>query len=157
MEIPGEVKPILEKIVDDTACSIEFWKEAKGEELTDMFFELSSELMLSDLDEDMLPIGYKLVGYIYYWETNCQFSGWYAIQNKADELDTIIECYKLVGLAAEADGIKKASEKWFETDGDHEAAGNAYSSISNEYSTDFDRWDYLSDYFVNNAKSLFYR
>ena len=155
MKIPEKIKPILLKITKPEGHELEFWKFLDGDQLTDKLFELSSELILSELDEDTLPKGYKLVAYLYYWEHNCQFSGWYAFHNLKSYTSKIIECYREIGMSSEASALEKAEIAWFESDGDHDKTGVAYGSVENEYKVDFDRFDFFIDYFKKNAH-LFY-
>ena len=155
MRLPESIRPILEKITNRTDDKIEFWNYAHGEQLTDLFFQLSSELILSELDENSLPKGYKLVAYLFYWEQNCQFSGWFAFENLKDSIDSIVQAYRDIGLVGEANGIAKAMEEWFRSDGDDVKVGEAYSSVENQYKVDFDRFNYFNDYF-NDNKELFY-
>lgn len=156
MDIPKELIPILEKITQNKNVGIEFWNDLEGEDLDELFFSLAAELVLSDLDEDSIPLGYKLAAYIYHWESNCLFSGWYAIENCGDMLPTVTECYKQVGLTQEALAIKKASEAWVSEEQDHDKVGAAYSSVDNPYKDQDVRFNYLSKHLKNNSKSLFY-
>ena len=154
--LPPEVIPFLEKVIQGKCRSVEFWNQLSGEELTDLLFELSSLLYDSDLNGEKLPLGYTYLTFIYHWESNCQFSGWYAIQNYHDDLPVIIECYSKVGLVDEAKAINLAADKWFESDQDYDAVSEAYSAVDNKYSVDFERLEYLSQYFRDNADTLFY-
>ncbi len=156
MKLPGSLVPILEKITKQRDCGVEFWKSLSGDDLIDMLFDLSGELMLSDIDEGSIPEGYVLLAYIFYWETNCQFSGWYAIENKQDEMEKILSCYRKVGLTEEADALTKAVETWFATNQDHEKVGAAYSTVANRFSDEADRFLYLANYFSDNADRLLY-
>ena len=157
MCLPKELIPILEKITKEKGIGLEFWSELDGDELDDMLFNLSSELMLSEVDENSIPIGYKLVAYIYHWESSCLFSGWYALENYGDMLPAIIECYDRVGLSQEALALKRASQAWDSVAQDHEKVGAAYSSVENPYKDEDSRLEYLGNYFKENSNVLFYR
>ena len=156
MNIPSELTPLLEKVTQDNGVGLDFWNELEGEDLNELFFTLATELILSDLDENTIPLGYKLVAYIYHWESNCLFSGWYAIENYSDMLPTIIDCYKQVGLEQEALAIAKACEAWDSEEQDHDKVGAAYGSVDNPYKNEDDRFVYLSNYFKTNSQFLFY-
>lgn len=156
MRLPEEILPILEKITEIKGCETEFWKSLEGYDLTEMWFQLSSELLMSDIEEYTIPNGYVLLAYIFDWESNCQFSGWYAIENKKDELDKIQDCYRQVGLESEANALAKAKEAWFKSNQNHEIVGEAYRSEPNDYREANDRFDFLSSYFSANASSLLY-
>lgn len=156
MHLPDSILPILKKITEGKESDIEFWRSLDGDDLIEAFFELSGELMMADLEEDSLPEGYVLLAYIFYWETNCQFSGWYAIENKRHEMDKIKSCYRKVGLPSEATALEKAVEVWFSSNQDHDAVGRAYRSITNEYSDEQVRFEYLAKYFAANANRLLY-
>lgn len=155
-DLPEIVKPILQKISGSDTDQFEFWKYLEKMDLTEKFFELSSELMLSDLVIADLPDGYILVTYIFYWETNCQFSGWYALENLSPTLDLITSCYEEVGLKAEATGILKAAKVWCAEKQNYEEVTEAYQSVNNLYNDENKRWEYLNKYFKNNEDSLFY-
>jgi len=62
--------------------------------------------MMSDIDESSIPEGYIILAYIFYWEQNCQFSGWYAMENKQHELAKFLSCYEMFGLTSEAEAEK---------------------------------------------------
>ncbi|NIB44368.1 hypothetical protein HBA55_32540 [Pseudomaricurvus alkylphenolicus] len=156
MNIPKNILPLLQKITTVRGCDLEFWNSLEGDELIDMMFKLSGELMMSDIDEDSIPEGYVLLAYIFYWETNCLFSGWYAIENKRDEMDKIIRCYRKVGLNGEADALVKAVEVWFSSKQNHERVGTAYHSVPNDFEDEGARLTYLADYFARNADNLLY-
>lgn len=156
MEVPKVILPILEKISSARSCAPEFWRELDGDSLIDAFFDLSGELMMSDIEEERNPVGYVQLAYIFYWETNCQFSGWYAIENKKDELDKILQCYMQVGLVGEAHALEAAVKMWFATEQDHDAVGAAYRKVENPYREEEKRFLYLANYFKDNAESLLY-
>lgn len=156
MRVPEKILPILEKISGARSCAPEFWRQLDGDSLIDAFFDLSGELMMSDIEEDSIPAGYILLAYIFYWETNCQFSGWYAIENKQDEMEKILSCYEKVGLHSEANALKAAVKTWFSTDQDHDAVGAAYRTVENCYSEEEVRFSYLANYFKDNAGTLLY-
>lgn len=154
--IPKQLNTILENITADLSQGKEFWVYLNGMDLTEKFFELSSQLMIEELNLKSLPKGYELVALIFYWETNCQFSGWYALENLSSYLDEIISCYSEIGLKGEADGIKEAAEVWDEQLQNYEEVTTAYKSISNPYSDENKRWDFINTYLKSYADSLFY-
>lgn len=156
MKIPKELIEVLEKINQGKNIDVEFWNDLEGEDLNEQFFLLATELILSDIDEDSIPVGYKLAAYIYHWESNCLFSGWYAIENYRDMLPAIIDSYKQVGLTQEARALELANEAWDSEEQDHDKVGAAYGSVDNPYKEEDDRFDYLSNYFKTNASKLFY-
>ncbi|MEZ5470979.1 MAG: hypothetical protein R3E90_04305 [Marinicella sp.] len=125
-------------------------------DLTEKLFEFSSALMIEQIELTSLPKGYGLVAYIFYWETNCQFSGWYALENLSDCLDVIINSYNDIGLKEEAMGIQKAAEVWDETLQNYDEVTVAYKSVSNPYADENNRWDYINAYLKKNASALFY-
>jgi len=156
MKLPEEILPILAKITDGKECELEFWKTLEGDSLIDMYMDLSSELIMSDIEQDSIPIGYVHLAYVFYWETNCQFSGWYAIENKQDEMPMILSCYEAIGLNSEAKALEAAVSEWFASEQDHDRVGAAYSSVPNKYSDEDDRFEYLADYFTKNATKILY-
>lgn len=156
MQVPQVILPILENISSAKSCTPEFWRDLDGDSLIDAFFDLSGELMMSDIEEESIPAGYILLAYIFYWETNCQFSGWFAIANKKDEIEKILSCYRQVGLNGEAEALKAAVQTWFSTQQDHDAVGAAYRKVENPYSEEEKRFAYLAKHFKNNADSLLY-
>ena len=156
MEIPKNIVTILKKMADPKVNEFEFWNYLDGMDLTEKFFELSSQMMINAINFDKLPKGYRLATYIYYWETNCQFSGWYALENLSSELNEITRSYEDVGLTEEANSICKAAEVWNAETQNYDAVNVAYQSTSNPYSEENLRWEYLNQFFKKNASSLFY-
>ncbi|WP_020210275.1 hypothetical protein [Gilvimarinus chinensis] len=156
MKVPDSVVPLLQKVTSQRACEIEFWRYLKEEDFLDSLFQLSDELMLSEIEESSLPEGYFLVAYIFNWETNCQFSDWYAIENKRDEMEKIILCYREVGLYSEAAALTKAVKAWEVSQRDEAAVSLAYKSVSNKYSDEDVRFEYLADFFSRYSDSCFY-
>ena len=156
MTIPKKLVPILENVTGSSGKGLEFWLYLTDMNLTEKFFELSSQLMIKQLDLASLPKGYELVALIYYWETNCQFSGWYAFANLSSYQEEIIQCYTEIGLLEESQAIKKAAEVWDEEIQNYDEVTNAYRSIPNSYFDENKRWSYLNEYFSTHAKALFY-
>jgi len=156
MNIPNELLPLLKQITQSEQVNMEFWLDLESEKLNELFFNLSSQLILSELDLNALPVGYKLVTYIFDWESNCLFSGWYALENLGDSIPEIVKSYQLVGLNQEALAISRASDAWDSIEQDHDKVTMAYDNVENTYSDDEERLNYLSHYFKHNAEKIFY-
>lgn len=118
--------------------------------------ELGAALKARNLDDDALPRGYGLIAELFDWEAQCQYSGWYAFENREHGIGRVIEAYRFVGLPGEADALARASAAWNESGGDHESASAAYSRVSHECGVDLDRLEFLAAYFVDHANELLY-
>ncbi|WP_347986037.1 hypothetical protein [Methylomonas sp. AM2-LC] len=160
MQLPTQVIPILEAVskspVAPKNTPIEIWKANNHSNCIDLFMELGIALFNSDIAEEGLPKGYILVAYLFDWEAQCQFSGWYAFGNREATIQRVIDSYKAVGLRCEADALERGYDAWLSTDGDVDAVTTAYNDLPNEYTVDIDRMEFLVSYFVDNANSLFY-
>jgi len=154
--LPSSVRPLLVGVTGYNDARMMFWEHLPPDRAVDLFFELASALMSSDLVAEDLPRGYVQVAYLFNWEAHCQFSGWYALQNNQADLDLITACFREVGLPAEADAVAAAADAWFRSGGDHERASAAYSAVPNGLRIDVDRFGYLARYFSDNADRLFH-
>jgi hypothetical protein len=156
MTIPNQLVPILKKLTVESDQKLSFWLYLDHMDLTEKLFELSSALMIEQIELTGLPKGYQIIAYIFYWETNCQFSGWYALENLSGYLGEIVNSYKEIGLDDEALGIQKAAELWDESLQNYDEVSAAYKSVSNPYADENMRWDYINKFIKKNANSLFY-
>ena len=151
--LPTAIVPILEKFRPEG--DLEFWNSHDPDAIDD-FVALAHGLALSNIDTAELPLGYSLIEDIFHWESSCQMSGWYALENMDAQLDEIISAYRAVGLEGEADGLTAARSAWSTSDGDDDATGKAYAQVSNPYRDESERWSYLFSYFKENAARLMY-
>ncbi|XAH22530.1 hypothetical protein AAFF27_21365 [Xylophilus sp. GW821-FHT01B05] len=158
--LPANVVPILEATSKSPLVAagtpLELWRAANHRTWVASFTELGIALFNSDLDESTLPHGYALVAYLFDWETQCQFDGWDALDNRSNTLHRVIAGYEEVGLSGEARALARAFSAWNESGGDHTATSEAYDEVSHEYTVDLDRLDFLACYFVDHADRLFY-
>lgn len=156
MKLPDSIIPLLETITSrNDERTPEFWL-SDDPALIDEYVDLANQIFLCGLDPNDLPQGYSLVAALFDWESNCQMSGWYAIENRASEIERVAEAYRKVGLEAEGTAILAAAQAWSESSGDSDATGRAYSEVPNRFRKDVDRWQYLISFFNKNARELFY-
>ena len=159
MELPADVVPLLERVVQTPLLKgfpLEIWKGTDHRRWVDAFLEFGSLLYSSDIREECLPPAYAHVAYLFDWEAQCQFSGWYAFENRAESIDRVIEGYSEIGLRAEAEALSAALKAWQDSDGSHEATSAAYNELRHELSVDLDRLEHMVCYFIDNADRLFY-
>lgn len=159
VQIPPSVIPLLEEVVRSPALAgfpLEIWKAQDHRRWADAFMAFGSLLFQSELPEESLPLGYAQVTYLFDWEAQCQFSGWYAFENRAGTMDHVLESYAQIGLEAEAKALSAALKAWQGSNGSHEAASEAYNQFRHEHSVDLDRLEYMVCHFVDKAESLFY-
>lgn len=161
--IPTSMFPILESIVEERGVSdeigIEFWRIEDDEELCELFFDLRSAFDTHDIDEselEQLPEGYKIVNYIFGFESACMSEGWNAFSSLSPEqIHDISWAYNYVGQKAEARAIEKAYDTWISSEEDDDAAADAYSSVENEFEDELERRKAVAIYLRDN-ESLFY-
>lgn len=160
MSLPESVRPILETVVRQPGVAhglpLEFWRHPDHRTWIDAFMELAIALDQSDLDAASLPRGYALIASLFDWEMQCQYSGWHALDNRRDALASICIAYEEVGLAGEAEALRRAFAAWDASDGDHTATSAAYGAAAHDYSVDLDRLEYLAGYFIDHADRLLY-
>lgn len=159
MRVPAEVLPVLEAVSNNPRFKgrvpVETWRTEDHRLWIDAFLELGCELYASDIGEEGLPEGYLLAAYLFDWESQCQFSGWYALSNRSDTIDRVIEYYRRVGLADEAEAVARADAAWRASGGSHEQAAAAYGLARPRFS-DEERLEHMACYLVDNANTLFY-
>ncbi len=158
--LPKLVIPILEKVRESkltpSNLELEVWNYPNHQAWVDIFLELGIELFNSDLDASELPIGYKIVGFIFDWESQNQFDGWLALTNRANFIPEICHCYELVGLPREAQSIRNAFDVWNSEINNYEEAAEAYSQGNPEYPDELTRMENVVCYLIDNKEELFY-
>lgn len=159
MQIPTAIVPLLEETVQSPLLKgfpLEIWKAEDHRRWIDAFMAFGRLLYNSDIPEQSLPRAYAHVAYLFDWEAQCQFSGWYAFENRAEAIDRVLQSYSEIGLSAESRALSAALKAWKDSSGSHEAASDAYDDFRHELSVDLDRLEHMVCYFVDNAHRLFY-
>jgi len=159
VKLPSTVIPLLQQTVRSPLLKgfpLEIWKSEDHRRWVDAFMEFGTLLYNSDVPEESLPHAYAQVAYLFDWEAQCQFSGWFAFSNRAETIARAIECYSEIGLLAESKALTAALKAWQDSEGSHEAASEAYNALRHDYSVDLDRLEHMVCYFIDNADALFY-
>ena len=160
MKLPKNILPLLEQVranIPLRDVPLDFWQIDSGPHILDGFMELASALQLSDLEEEDVPHGYVVLTTLFSWEAECQFDGWTAFDNVADdEFERICEFFKEVGLPAEAISLTEQMRVYCADPDDAEALYEICSSTEHSLSRDLDRLEYLTQYFCDHADSLLY-
>ncbi len=159
--LPIEVIPILEKVMLSKLTPhdlpIEVWTYPNHLHWVDIFLEFGTELFNSGLDFSKLPAGYGMVSYIFDWEVQNQFSGWYALENRAYCINEICSSYAAAGFPREASGISNAFQVWDRELQNYDQVSKAYLKEKPEFESDIVRMENLVCFFIDNANALFYR
>jgi hypothetical protein len=159
MQLPTSVLPILEAVSKSSSISgrvpLEIWRTEDHRLWIDAFLALGCALFASDIPEDGLPEGYLLTAYLFDWEAQCQFSGWSAFANRPDSIERVLEFYGRVGLADEADALRRARVAWSASGGDHDQTTAAYLEHRPRLGEQA-RLEHLVCHMIDNANDLFY-
>ena len=159
-KIPELVIPILQKVQNSKLLPkdlpLEVWKYENYHEWVNIFMELGIELFNSDIDAEMLPLGYSMVGYIFDWEAQLSFDAWAALDNRKLFLESICAAYQAVGLGNESKAIRAAQNVWCQEDCNGAETEAAYWGQQPEFTNEIDRLEYLVCYFIDHANELFY-
>lgn len=155
MKIPGQIVPTLRKVSASQSAPLEFWQLDDGRRIMDCFSELAAQLAVSDIDVSSLPKGYRLSSLLFQWENECQAEGWNAF-DWTPNIKQVVEAYAEVGLSREGKAIERAADTWARSPDDYAAVTAAYEQEKSEAESDFDRLEYLVDYFCERSAEMFY-
>jgi len=159
VQVPPSVLPILETVSRNPRfrgrVATETWRTEDHRLWVEAFLELGCELFASDIPEEGLPDGYILTAFLFDWEAQCQSEGWSAFSNRRNTIDRVVDCYRRIDLADEAEAIQRAHQAWLDSDESHEAASAAYHSVRPRLGEE-DRLIHMDCHLVDNADRLFY-
>jgi hypothetical protein len=156
LHIPEQIIPILRKVAAASSLGLEFWHADDGNRIMDCFFDLATELTLSELElQPTLPAGYRLVALLFQWESECQSEGWNAFA-WTPNIGEVVQAYSDAGLDVEGGAISRAAAAWAINHDDEVTISAAYSEKPNPYSVDQDRLEYLVNFLCERADQLFY-
>jgi hypothetical protein len=113
-----------------------FWDIEDDAVLEDFLYEDVLDLvLLGGFDAAVLPKGYAPLINVLEFERHCQFEGWHAVSNRSDVMPLIIQSYRFVVLADEANALTKVFEAFQTVDEEsehfHEVLTAAYGSVPN--------------------------
>lgn len=163
-DIPNVVAPAVDQAIAVTKpiagisnVKIErssFWKVENDEVLSQLLEQLGLALQLINLDDKALndlPPAYAVVYYVFYFEAECKFEGWLAIENAgAEKMKKIRYYYEKIGLAEEAKAIEKSEAAWYASGGHdgqgYDSAAEAYKSVKNPYADENERRKYMLNF-----------
>jgi len=146
----------------DLGPALRFWEIEDDSELEDFLFEdlLASVDGMRMLDLSQMPPGYEPLITVLEFERHCQFEGWTAVSNRADEMESIVKGYRFTGLEDEAVALSKVLVAYNQLADDdieefHDILGKAYGSVKNATPEIEDRIPVILG-FVREHEELFY-
>lgn len=136
----------------------QFWNIEDDDELEEFLFDdlLAATFDSQNVDLSIMPEGYDIILNVLEFERHCQFSGWYAICNRSDSMQNIINSYQKIGLEEEAIALH-AVLKAFNNILDvnivefYEILSKAYREIPNSTRNIEDKIPYILKFIRNNA------
>jgi hypothetical protein len=136
----------------------QFWNIENDDELEDFLFDdlLAATFDSQNVDLNIMPKGYDIILNVLEFERHCQFSGWYAICNRFDSMQNIINSYQKIGLEEEAaalHAVLKAFNKILDVNivEFSEILSKAYRKIPNSTQNIEDKIPYILKFIRNNV------
>lgn len=159
-QLPAAMAPLLRKAVSVFAhkkLPLDFWRVDHGPTILDGFSALAPVILNAGLPDEAIPPGYLQLAILFDWEAQCQFNGWGAFDNIDDaRFAAILAGFEEVGLAAEADSLRRQMDAFHAHPDDLEQWLMAAQEGRHAFSGDMDRLEYLTQYYCDHADRLLY-
>mgnify|MGYP000930898331 FL=1 len=138
---------------------LEFWRIDDDDLFEEMLGYLPLHMGVTDSGEvpnlERMPEGFRLAFPVYSLEDDYAFNGWTALTNAGTRLlPSVIQAYRRIGLASEAEALEAALRACEEDPDDTDAVEAAYKSVSSPFADDDKRNEALLSFFRAH-RSLF--
>ena len=134
---------------------LEFWTIEDDDVFVEFLEYLPLHMGITNSGEvpnlDQMSEGFRLAFPVYFLEDDYLFNGWTALTNAGTWLlPSVIDAYRRIGLAAEADALVAALWSCQRDPDDTDAAEAAYKAVGSPFADDDMRKEALSEFFRAN-------
>jgi hypothetical protein len=140
-------------------AELRFWDMQDDEELADFLDEdiLAGLYGNDSVGWKSLPAGYEPLVLVLEFERHCSFEGWTAVSNRSEEMPSIIDAYRFLGLEDEANALAAVFQAYIDLGNDdhihfHDILGRAYKSVPNRSPESEDRYPFILTFVRSNPR-----